>query len=45
MVVVVARLPDRVASGRNGYVRMKCEGLDLLIQGPTLSKVVMGLLL
>ena len=45
MVVVAARFPDRVASGRNGYVRMKCEGVDLLIQGPTLSKVASDLLL
>jgi hypothetical protein len=26
MVVAAARLPGRVASGRNGYVRMNCEG-------------------
>ena len=43
MVVVATRLPRRVASGRNGYVRMKCEGVGLLTQGPTLSKVSMGL--
>ena len=45
MVVVAARLLGRVASGRNGYVRMKCEGVDSLMQGLTLSKVALGLLL
>ena len=45
MVVVVARLTGRVALGRNGYRRMKCEGVDSLTQGPTLSKVALGLLL
>ena len=45
MVVAAARLQGRVASGRNGYVRMKCEGVDSLTQGPTLSKVASRLLL
>ena len=45
MVVVTACLPSSVALGRNGYVRMKYEGVDLLKQGPTLSKVASGLLL
>ena len=45
MVVVIVRLPGRVASGRNGYERMKYEGVDALTQGPNLSKVAMGLLL
>ena len=45
MVVVAARFPGRVALGRNGYVRVKCEVVESLTQGPTLSKVASRLLL